>query len=395
MSLAIIILLFVSFLGGVLFFLSILITSQKVRIVHVLISSYIFGVIAFSQVSTPTTSDFDIIRYYSLYDLFSNLSPREAFSVIFITGDWLFYSFEFLISCFFPNDPRFLSFFCTFTTVLLISYSLINLKSTIDTSIEIKDKSITGITYFVFLLSFMLMVSLLNFTNVLRQYLAIATIIYLMSIYSKTNVLSRCLLSIAACLTHWSSITLLIPFFVFKYIRRKTIIMGILLGSFLLGFIGFPIVLSNISLLGSYLGGSEILGLDRSFQAIALFSALLLLYFILNRKDTDHLFYFISSLIFNIFIFSSFSSVLFRLGLIMTILITVLFTLYSMLNYQGKQIALTRTIFIILLTLNSLYNINSLARSYSNMHYEIFTTKYLLSPGIEIFSSEFDREMIE
>ena len=97
---------FVSLMGGVLLFISLLFIFKKATIYGFLFPLFVIATIIFTQYSTVYDGDYDIVRYYSNYSTLSNCDFTTALLLIGLFGDYFFYFIVYLLSQIFPNDPR-------------------------------------------------------------------------------------------------------------------------------------------------------------------------------------------------------------------------------------------------------------------------------------------------
>lgn len=70
---------------GVIFFISIVLFRKQITLPYFFYIIYLFALIAFTQYSTYKQGDYDIIRYYATYSIFSELNFTQVLPFFYKT----------------------------------------------------------------------------------------------------------------------------------------------------------------------------------------------------------------------------------------------------------------------------------------------------------------------
>lgn len=378
---------FISLLGGVFLFFLWSLSFKRVTIYGYLFPLLVIATIAFTQYSTTYDGDYDIVRYYTSYNLLSQCDLLTALLVIGVLGDYFFYFIVYLLSQVFPNDPRIMGFFFAFVTggIMLIAYKNIALYA---------KKYDDGFRYFhttqllLWIIGFVFFISFTNYVNAYRQFFAMSLFLWAFS----KNILhkSSLFIFILAFLSHWSIIMYLIPFYIFRFQSKLFYIYFLL--AFIVGILGITSMLNStdLTLTDNYIHG-EILGVDKTLILVLLLTILILAY-VLSKFDIQKRIYSLS-LIFILwdFLFLRNSTLSVRLLFSISQLYTILFPLI-LLNNSGKMNNKYKNWLLVSALLLFLYNMKSLC--FSNFSYQIFTDYSLWNSICFILNTPFPTEII-
>lgn len=377
---------------GVILFISIVLFRKQITLPYFFYIIYLFALIAFTQYSTYKQGDYDIIRYYATYSIFSELNFTQVLPFFIIQGDVFFYFLVFLLTRIFPNDPRMLSFF------FVVATSVFNLFAARNIGYLINGKSYyyTKKQLLFWFISFFLIISFPLFTNIFRQFFAMSLLFYGFS--RKSLGKSYWLFIILAILSHWSMLIYVLLFlFLYKFRDREEIILAFApLLSILFNFI-LPLIPFFKDKIQAYAMGEEILGVDKTLIAIVIFIQLALYVYLRSLKKIfkDWYLLLLIMLVFScIFIFNS--TIITRHYYFLSAYIAVLFTFSTSVSMVRNtlQNKLRKNILILLIILPlSTYIVWQMR--VSSFKYDFFSENLLTTSGMSILTSNFPFEMIK
>lgn len=377
---------FISVFLGVFFFFCLLFFFQRVTFLGFLFPLLIIGTVAFTQYTTIEEGDYDIVRYYTFYDILSQGTFWEAMVFIGLSGDYFFYFIVYILSLIVPDDPRVMSFFFSFTTglIMLVTYRCFFDYFHKNDAVE---RYTSPIQLIIWAIGFFCIINFANYTNAYRQFFATALFLWAVSRYFTNK--SYLLILLLSLLSHWSILMYLIPFFILR--SNLKLMYLVLCGTFFLGLFGVSNILSGISQsnVASYASG-EILGVDRTLILVVIVAVFLLSYilYLADRAWKVYLF----SLIFMIYalLFLKQSTLMIRLSFAISQFIVILFPLL----YLNKQSYIRRrNIHLLMLSVFVCffsYNVKSILSG--NFSYLIFDTFF--NSIYSIWCSPFPAEML-
>ncbi|MBV6880179.1 EpsG family protein [Epilithonimonas ginsengisoli] len=385
---------YISIALGLVIFVFCIAVSKKIAKLAFYFVCFIFGCISFTQYTNTSIGNYDIISYYSVYYYYlSDFSFNEFIVIALSLGDIFFYFVSFIVAQIFPYDPRFLSLVLTTCTMGLLFSSIDNFcqyyqKDNIEGEI-----SYNRLQVFVWILSFFIIISFPNLTNVLRQFLAMSLFIY--GVSRKTVGKHYITFFVLALLTHWSLLIYILLFFGFNAMKKYDTLLLISTPFFVISFI---IVINYLPLsqriVKGYLSGNEILGVDKTLIAINFVIQLLMLFVTFRlRKNYKE--------IYIILLFSVVYSLLFITNTTITMrhyyFISMLGTVVLMCACISRSPILNlhkenRIILFSVFCLFSYYNIKTMVEG--DFSYLIFEENLLFTSLHDVFSSKFDITII-
>lgn len=377
---------FVSLMGGVLLFISLLFIFKKATIYGFLFPLFVIATIIFTQYSTVYDGDYDIVRYYSNYSTLSNCDFTTALLLIGLFGDYFFYFIVYLLSQIFPNDPRVMGFFFALVTggIMLLTYENIALYL----SNNKKANYLSSIHLIVWAMGFIFFMNFVNYANAYRQFFA--TSLFLWG-FSRYLLYKKCLfIFILALFSHWSILMYIVPLFIFRFHYKSLYVCLFLAFSLGVFDISSKLNFADFEKTSNYVQG-EILGVDKHLILTLLFTASTLSY-VLYKFDQEKKIYFLS-LIFVLwdFLFLRSSTIATRLFFSVSQLFAIIFPLILLECSKGE-----RRTYIDLLSLSAfflfIYNMKNIYLS--EFTFLIFTEYSLWYSVYDILSAPFPTEII-
>ena len=378
---------FISIVAGLmLFFCYLLLYKNSYSRISFIYICYVYAIISFTQYSTISTTDYDIIRYYSTYDIFAELNFDDAGKVILLNGDVFFYSVVYFLSKLFPSDPRILAFFFTFLTSVLLFLTIDNYV------LKFSNKKRYNLSsLFFWIISFFLITSFPNLTNAYRQFFAMSLLLY--GISRKELNKKYLIFLILAILSHWSMIVYLALYLLIGKFKGRLnyVLLVVPVISFFIN-----IILPNLSFserINSYLFGDEILGIDKTILVITMLVQTILLFIMNEYKAKLGVFYILglACISYNlVFLVNSTIVIrhLFFVGFLVTIIFVFFLNVFPSFFYKNSK----RIKFDLILLLLIFYNVKSLLLGGSI--YLIFENQSYLQPFLLILRSPFPYEII-
>lgn len=302
--------------------------------------SLTFGLIAYTQVSTVNTTDYDIIRYYSSYNYFSNLSFQEVIKVILEKGDFLFYIIIYLISKIISNHPQMVSLimcFCTSFTYFLLIYEMQEYND--------KEQKLT----LKILLCLLLLSNFPLIMNAYRSYLGFNLAILSIFKYLNNKKIFK-YIYLSSIFIHWSSLLFLPLYLLLKYkcffsFYKKIIIILFILQTFILEKIINAI---GINFFTKNLTEYDILKMDLG-KSFYVYLVMIIIYLLLTNRYFEKSIqiiniYMISLLI----IFFNNPMLLFRLTLLVGSYSIVIYIMLIKINIKNKITRYIQSIYFII-----------------------------------------------
>lgn len=373
---------FVSTIFGIILFFFLLLVKKRFTAPFFFYVIFVISLISFTQYSRWSTTNYDMVGYYTVYDFFSHANFSEVLFFIFKKGDIFFYFLVFLISKIFPNDPRMLGFIMPFLTASLAFLTIINFKKFLETKY-----SFYRVHVFLWCFAFFFIISFPNFTNAYRQFLSIALFIYAVSLRLVGKKKLYLLMLVFSALSHWSSIIIIALYYVFLKFQKedfKVLVFMLIMGvfsSYVLMIIPLP------EQAKFYLFGNEILGIDKTQIILGTLLQIILFWYYLDLKNKINSAYVTAFLLLGYnFFFIVNSTLLTRHSFLVTYFITV--SLISYINIGQFK----RVLFIPLILITVFFNIKQLNNG--EFEYMFFSKKMYFESAMNVFSTPFPYEII-
>ena len=372
--------LFVSTFFGIVLFILLLLIKNKFSSVFFIYAIFIVSLISFTQYSRWSTTNYDMVGYYNTFYRFSQFNFLEASKFIVAKGDIFFYFLVWVLSKMFTEDPRMLGFFMPFITSYLALLTIKNFRKKIGVK-----KYFTKVDLFLWCISFFLILSFPNYTNAYRQFLSVSLLIYAIS----RKALGQRFITfiILSALSHWSSIILIILYFLFEKLQKedfKILFLMPVLGIF------STYILMALPLPEQakyYLFGNEILGVDKTLIVTGTVIQIILYRYYLDYKYKFNEAYVISFMIlaYNFFFIVN-STLLTRHYFFVSYFIVT--TIVSFIGNKNKQ----NFYFLFILIITIFINL----KQYSNGEfiYDFFAKNLYIESALSIFTTPFPYEII-
>lgn len=371
---------FVSTIFGIILFFFLLLVKKRFTAPFFFYVIFVISLISFTQYSIWSTTNYDMVGYYTVYDFFSHANFSEVLFFIFKKGDIFFYFLVWVLSKIFPDDPRMLGFFMPFITSYLALLTIKNFRKKIGVK-----KYFTKVDLFLWCISFFLILSFPNYTNAYRQFLSVSLLIYAIS----RKALGQRFITfiILSALSHWSSIILIILYFLFEKLQKedfKILFLMPVLGIF------STYILMALPLPEQakyYLFGNEILGVDKTLIVTGTVIQIILYRYYLDYKYKFNEAYVISFMIlaYNFFFIVN-STLLTRHYFFVSYFIVT--TIVSFIGNKNKQ----NFYFLFILIITIFINL----KQYSNGEfiYDFFAKNLYIESALSIFTTPFPYEII-
>ena len=372
--------LFVSTFFGIVLFILLLLIKNKFSSVFFIYAIFIVSLISFTQYSRWSTTNYDMVGYYNTFYRFSQFNFLEASKFIVAKGDIFFYFLVWVLSKMFTEDPRMLGFFMPFITSYLALLTIKNFRKKIGVK-----KYFTKVDLFLWCISFFLILSFPNYTNAYRQFLSVSLLIYAIS----RKALGQRFITfiILSALSHWSSIILIILYFLFEKLQKedfKILFLMPVLGIF------STYILMALPLPEQakyYLFGNEILGVDKTLIVTGTVIQIILYRYYLDYKYKFNEAYVISFMIlaYNFFFIVN-STLLTRHYFFVSYFIVT--TIVSFIRNKNKR----NLYFLFILIITIFINL----KQYSNGEfiYDFFAKNLYIESALSIFTTPFPYEII-
>lgn len=372
--------LFVSTFFGIVLFILLLLIKNKFSSVFFIYAIFIVSLISFTQYSRWSTTNYDMVGYYNTFYRFSQFNFLEASKFIVAKGDIFFYFLVWVLSKMFTEDPRMLGFFMPFIISYLALLTIKNFRKKIGVK-----KYFTKVDLFLWCISFFLILSFPNYTNAYRQFLSVSLLIYAIS----RKALGQRFITfiILSALSHWSSIILIILYFLFEKLQKedfKILFLMPVLGIF------STYILMALPLPEQakyYLFGNEILGVDKTLIVTGTVIQIILYRYYLDYKYKFNEAYVISFMIlaYNFFFIVN-STLLTRHYFFVSYFIVI--TIVSFVGNKNKQ----NFYFLFILIITIFINL----KQYSNGEfiYDFFAKNLYIESALSIFTTPFPYEII-
>lgn len=379
---------FVSIVAGCIFFLFFIFVSRKMTDLAFIFPIFVISVIAFTQYTTDMQGDYDILRYYMHYYVLSDCGIKDGLAYIFLLGDYFFYIIVFIISKIVPADPRFFSFFFSLLTGMIMLSSYKEIVHYCETNRKMSS-CYRPINMFVWVFGFVCIISIVNYTNIVRQFFSFS--LFILAVARHMNGKHWIIFLIFAMLSHWSMIMYAILYFIgSKYPRTLLKCCAI---AFVFGFLDISAIVANFSdRAAAFFTDEEILGVDKTLMLI-LFLSLLMVIYVLSKIDTDEKK--LSVIMYSILFLDAFflfrSSLATRFYYNFTQYLTILFPIMISSGKIFKKN--TASLFMIItFGLIMFYNVKQIIQA--DFSYQIFSPYSILDSAITIFSTPFPTEML-
>lgn len=371
---------FVSTIFGIILFFFLLLVKKRFTAPFFFYVIFVISLISFTQYSRWSTTNYDMVGYYTVYDFFSHANFSEVLFFIFKKGDIFFYFLVWVLSKIFPDDPRMLGFFMPFITSYLALLTIKNFRKKIGVK-----KYFTKLDLFLWCISFFLILSFLNYTNIYRQFLSVSLLIYAIS--RKALGQRFIVFIILSALSHWSSIILIILYFLFEKLQKedfKILFLMPVLGIF------STYILMALPLPEQakyYLFGNEILGVDKTLIVTGTVIQIILYRYYLDYKNKFNEAYVISFMIlaYNFFFIVN-STLLTRNFYVVTYFLVI--SMVSFIDNKKMKTHLFIPIIIITIFINTKQFISA------EFFYEFFSKKQYLLSAVDIFKTPFPLDII-
>lgn len=365
---------------GVFSFLLALAFIKKANIWWFLFPIFIISVIEFTQYTTYDTGDYDILRYYTTYDILAKSNLEHAFFLVNLTGQFSFYYIVFIISQILPDDPRWFSFFFPLIsgTFLYLSY---NNFSEYFKDKRILDRSDKPMQVILWIFGFVFIISIINLGNIVRQYFAFSLLIYS---YSRFLIGRRYWITLVLCFfAHWSMIIFIALFLIFKSKPQKLALS--LLPALALGVVNVASILAlfNERILAWL--ESEILGIDKTLMVVLFVSTLSLFLSLVKIDHSKKLVLILMSIMFYEYIFIWRSSLATRFFYNFNEFFATIIPILPFIKMKNRDAGVIRLLWIIPCILLIYYNSIQLYRS--NFEYLIFSKYGFWNSAIDILST--------
>jgi len=324
------------------------------------------------------------------YNLFANTTLNESWLFILDAGDPFFHILQYGIARVFPTDPRMFSFILSFLNGGLILYAALNFRI-YSMNTGSRELGLGNFSLLFWFLGFFLLISFPNYTNVLRQYLAM--VLFFVAISRKAINKSSWQFFVLAALSHWSILFYILVFFLFIWLKNKDrmiLTISPFFGVILL--VLLPVLPLTLKM-KEYLLGEEILGIDKTMLLICLVVQIFLVYILRQVKSADKYLYILSLMSLSyafLFLFNSTISTrhFYFLGILLVILFFVIQNNQTILLKNKVNSFLLMMIFLLF----SFYNVKTLLSG--NFEYRIFKDSQYMNSVIGIFDTDFPAEMI-
>ena len=273
---------FFSFILGLFVFIVVNCIFKRITFAGYVYVALLLGVISFTNYSDWQVGDYDIVRYYNIWQQLSACDNIAQASLLIYTlrSDYLFYFITYCFTLICPEDPRWFGFCFTTLISLLIFVSL--------RKIAIEEKCPTILQdkwcLLLYAIGFFVVIRFFDYTNVFRQHLAFALLLVI--ILSSFPLYKKLILMIIPLLLHWSMFITIVPFlYVYTY-KPNTARWSMLLYALL---IGCACMSAIASLFGSFEDAAgylleERLGTDRKIMVVMFVASILKYYIILSLK---------------------------------------------------------------------------------------------------------------
>ncbi|MDV3955449.1 hypothetical protein CMT74_06145 [Elizabethkingia anophelis] len=381
---------YISVIGGIALFILYILFKSEFSSISFIYIIFIFSLIAFTQYSTPKLGDYDMVRYYTIYDILADTNWKMAIAVIFRLGDIFFYFIEFLLTRIFPHDPRMMAFFFTFVISLnnyfAINYFLIFING--------KKFSYNKLYIVLYFLSFFLILNYPNMTNAYRQFFAMS--LFFLAISRKLLGKKYIFLIILSIFSHWSMLIYLIIFILVKFLKNNTkfVLIGAVIINIFINYL-LPVIPFFGEKISAYTSGEEILGIDKAAITVNILVQILLLCYIYKRriKFYDYFSLLLTLLSYSI-IFLTNSTIITRHFFFVTNFILVVVLFANILYNKNREIGRVKynIYYTIIIALTMFLNIKQLY--YGNFNYLFLSKKLYYSSAFEILTTPFPYEII-
>lgn len=365
---------------GVIFFISIVLFRKQITLPYFFYIIYLFALIAFTQYSRWSTTNYDMVGYYNTFYRFSQFNFLEASKFIVAKGDIFFYFLVWVLSKMFTEDPRMLGFFMPFITSYLALLTIKNFRKKIGVK-----KYFTKVDLFLWCISFFLILSFPNYTNAYRQFLSVSLLIYAIS----RKALGQRFITfiILSALSHWSSIILIILYFLFEKLQKEDFKILFLMPGLGIFSTYILMALPLPEQAKYYLFGNEILGVDKTLIVTGTVIQIILYRYYLDYKYKFNEAYVISFMIlaYNFFFIVN-STLLTRHYFFVSYFIVI--TIVSFVGNKNKQ----NFYFLFILIVTIFINL----KQYSNGEfiYDFFAKNLYIESALSIFTTPFPYEII-
>lgn len=378
---------FVSIAAGCIFFLFFISMSRKITDMAFIFPIFVIAVVAFTQYSTDLKGNYDVIRYYRSYLTLSECNISQAISIIGISGDYLFYIIVFLISKIFPNEPRFFAFFFSLVTGILMFMSYKDIMTYCKDKNLILPNNLNGL--FLWIIGFICIISIVNYTNAVRQFFAFSIFLYAVSrsfLHKKFFILL-----LMSVLSHWSMAILAI---IFLIVRNNINILYIgLLPTLFVGLLNPASIIAKITdKTEFYLSGIERLGTDKTMMVVLFVSSLIFAYIVHRIAPKDRKLAIVPCIILLCdMLFIRQSTIATRFYFNLTQCLTIFLPVIISSNKLMKR-NIETSLFFIMISLIIFYNIKQILLA--DFSYLIFSKYSIFDSAISIFLTPFPGNML-
>lgn len=377
---------FVSIAAGCILFIFLLFYFKKASYWGFVFPLVIISTIAFTQYSTPHDGDYDIIRYYTFYHTFSKRSLSEAALIIGLNGEYFFYTLIYLLSQIIPDDPRVFSFFFSMLTggILLNTYH--NLSQYCKTQ-GIISQNKTTFQIFIWIIGFVGIISIVNYTNIVRQFFSVSLFL---CAYSRFLVKKRYVfLLVLSLLSHWTMGMYILPFVLFK--SRPQLIRKFWIIALIGGLLNISSLFAHVNEKVSYFLEGEILGVDKTLMVVLLVS-LCITSVVISRLDSKRYIAFLFFLILCLdLLFLTRSSMATRIYYVFVELLAVVLPIIVV-NKKVTYSPSLRFLVLFLFVIIFAYNVKQILLA--DFSYLIFSQYSVWDSIMYIFSTPFPSEII-
>lgn len=377
---------FISIAIGCFIFVLLLFYFKRVSYWGFAFPLVIISTIAFTQYSTPYDGDYDIIRYYSFYDAFSDKDFGEAALMILLTGEYFFYTLIYVLSQIIPDDPRAFSFFFSMLTGIILINTYINF-SQYSKAQGIINYDNSTFQLLIWICGFIGIISIVNYTNIVRQFFSTSLFLYAYSRFLINKQYKIFLL--LSLFSHWTMGMYVLPFLVFK--SRPHLINKFLIIALIAGILNVSSLLVHINERISYFLEGEILGIDKTLMVI-LFISICISSFIISKLDNNRRICFLFILILCLdFSFITRSSVATRFYYFFIELLAVVLPIIAV-NVKVINNPSLRFLVLFLCSIIFAYNVKQIMLA--DFTYQIFTEYSIWDSIYFILSTPFPTEII-
>lgn len=371
---------FISFMGGILFFIFFSIMSKRVSLLGYLVPVFAIGVISFTNYSDWQSGDYDIVRYYNVWSTLSSADNLQQALLIIYTcrTDYLFWFIVFLFSKVFPSDPRWFGFVFSSLISLLLMFSFANFCKKENCSFLVSKKT----SLLLFALGFFCLIRFYDFTNAYRQHLAISIVIFIISLkIDRKKTLIPLLLTLGV---HWSMIFVIIPYLIFFGNQINAVRKYLLIASAAIGLWGLPLLLRLFNHFDYALGYlmNEELGIDKKIMVIQIITVFIVLYLVYSTKFNSNIRTLVLSMTCLSLLFIFRSTIMIRMAYNWTDILVVLSPLmfYKLKNIPHYKYSMCLVWFFFMLY--NLLNINN-----GEFEYQLFSSFGVWSSVYSVFNS--------